>query len=82
MGILSWIVFGALAGFVAKLLMPGKDPGGFVVTVVLGIVGAMIGGFVGQTLGIGDVSGFDLTSFGLAVLGTLVLLVGYRIVKS
>ncbi len=81
MGILSWIVFGALAGLAAKFLMPGDDPGGFVVTIVLGIVGAVIGGFIGQTLGIGDVTGFDLTSFGLAVLGTLVLLVGYRMVK-
>jgi uncharacterized membrane protein YeaQ/YmgE (transglycosylase-associated protein family) len=81
-GILAWIVFGLLAGLVAKFLMPGKDPGGFIVTIVLGIVGAMIGGFIGQTLGIGSVSGFNLGSFGLAVLGTIVLLVGYRAIKK
>ena len=51
MGILSWILFGLVVGVIAKLLMPGRDPGGFIVTILLGIAGALVGGFVGQALG-------------------------------
>jgi uncharacterized membrane protein YeaQ/YmgE (transglycosylase-associated protein family) len=76
-GILTWIVFGLIAGIVAKLIMPGKDPGGFFITVLIGIAGAFVGGIIGSLIGFGDISGFDLRSMGLAVLGAVVLLFGY-----
>jgi uncharacterized membrane protein YeaQ/YmgE (transglycosylase-associated protein family) len=82
MGILVWIVFGLIAGALAKFLMPGSDPGGFIVTTILGIVGAVVGGFIAVQLGYGDITGFDLRSFAIAVLGAIVLLLGYRLVKS
>lgn len=82
MGIIAWIVFGLIAGAVAKLLMPGKDPGGFIVTILLGIVGAVVGGFIGRALGFGDVTGFNFGSFLIAVLGAIVLLVAYRMIKG
>jgi uncharacterized membrane protein YeaQ/YmgE (transglycosylase-associated protein family) len=81
MGILSWIVFGLIAGALAKFLMPGKDPGGFVVTAIIGIAGALIGGMVATQLGYGGVSGFDFRSFVVAIIGSMVLLLGYRMVK-
>ncbi|MCU0893909.1 MAG: GlsB/YeaQ/YmgE family stress response membrane protein [Rhodospirillales bacterium] len=81
MGILSWIVFGLLAGLVAKLLMPGQDPGGFFVTILIGIAGALVGGFIARALGMGDISGFNLGSFLIAVAGSVILLVGYRMMK-
>ncbi len=79
MGIFSWIIFGLLSGVVAKLLLPGRDPGGFIITSLIGIAGSMLGGFIGSKLGFGDVKGFDLRSFGLAVLGSFLLLLGYRL---
>jgi uncharacterized membrane protein YeaQ/YmgE (transglycosylase-associated protein family) len=82
MGIISWIVFGLIAGILAKLLMPGRDPGGFIVTILIGIAGAMVGGFISTSLGYGDVSGFDLGSMGIAIGGALVLLFGYRTLKK
>lgn len=82
MGILSWIVFGLIAGALAKLLMPGKDPGGFFLTVIIGIVGAMVGGFLGAQLGFGSVSGFDLRSFLVAIGGAMLLLLGYRLIRK
>ena len=82
MGILAWVVFGLLAGIVAKLIMPGKDPGGFILTVIIGIAGAMIGGFISTQLGLGNISGFDLRSFGIAVLGALLLLFIYHRVRG
>ncbi len=82
MGILTWIIFGLIAGIVAKLIMPGKDPGGFIITILLGIAGAFIGGLVGSAVGFGDVSGFNLKSMGLAILGAVILLFGYRMLKK
>jgi uncharacterized membrane protein YeaQ/YmgE (transglycosylase-associated protein family) len=82
MGILAWIVFGLIAGALAKFLMPGHDSGGAIVTTILGIVGAVVGGFIAVQLGYGDITGFDLRSFAIAVLGAIVLLLGYRLVKS
>ena len=82
MGILSWIVFGAIAGLIAKLIMPGNDPGGFIITILLGIAGAFVGGFVGSLIGFGDISGFDLRSLALAVVGAVILLFGYRMLKN
>ena len=76
MGILSWILFGLVVGVIAKLLMPGRDPGGFVITIVIGIVGALLGGFLGRILGLyreGDAVGFFM-----AVLGSILLLWIYR----
>lgn len=82
MGILSWIVFGLIAGAIAKMIMPGKDPGGWIMTFVIGIVGSLIGGYIGTLLGFGDVSGFDVKSFGLSIAGALLLLGGYRMLKN
>jgi len=81
MGIVSWIVFGLIAGALAKLIMPGDDPGGVIVTIILGIVGAIIGGFIAVLLGYGDITGFDFRSFVIAIIGGLVLLGGYRLLK-
>lgn len=82
MGIISWIVFGLIAGILAKLIMPGKDPGGMIITILIGIAGAMVGGFISTFLGYSDVSGFDLRSMGLAIGGALILLFGYRKLKG
>jgi len=82
MGILSWIAFGLIAGVLAKLLMPGDDPGGIVVTILLGIAGAVVGGFIGNLLGFGSVGGFDFRSLLIAIGGTMLLLGGYRMLKK
>ncbi len=82
MGILTWIVMGLIVGVVAKFIMPGKDPGGFIVTILLGIGGAFVGGFLGNLIGLGGVSGFNLGSFLLATGGAILLLIIYRKVKS
>lgn len=82
MGILSWIVVGLVAGMLAKFLLPGKDPGGLIMTIVIGIVGGLLGGWIGTTLGWGTVSGFNLRSIGLAILGSLVLLILARIFRG
>jgi uncharacterized membrane protein YeaQ/YmgE (transglycosylase-associated protein family) len=84
-GIFSWILFGLLAGVVAELLMPGKDPGGIIITIGLGVLGAIVGGYLGHhLLGTGDWQSFhfDLRSFALAVGGALLLLIAYRMFKS
>ncbi len=80
MGILSWIIMGLLVGIVAKLIMPGKDPGGCIVTVLLGIAGAFAGGFIGSLLGLGEITGFNFGSFLLATGGAILLLILYRMV--
>ena len=82
MGIIAWIIFGLIAGVIAKLLMPGKDPGGFFVTILIGIAGALVGGFIGSAMGVGDVSGFNFGSFVVAVLGAILLLFIYRRMRS
>jgi uncharacterized membrane protein YeaQ/YmgE (transglycosylase-associated protein family) len=76
MSIIGWILFGLLVGVVAKLLMPGRDPGGMIVTIFLGIVGALVGGFIGRLLGWygeGDPVGFIM-----AVIGAILVLLAYR----
>jgi len=78
MGILSWILVGLLAGLIAKALMPGRDPGGIIITILMGIAGAMVGGFVATGLGLGGLAGFSLRTLIIAVLGSLLLLVLYR----
>jgi uncharacterized membrane protein YeaQ/YmgE (transglycosylase-associated protein family) len=82
MGIIAWIVLGLIAGAIAKFLMPGRDPGGIFVTIIIGIVGAVIGGFIGSALGVGDVTGLNLWSIVLAVVGAMVLLLIYRMVAG
>jgi len=79
MGIISWIVLGLIAGLLAKLLMPGKDPGGFIITTLLGIVGAVVGGWIGTQLGIASFNGFTLQGVFVATGGAVVLLVLYRL---
>ena len=76
MGILSWILFGLVVGVIAKLLMPGRDPGGFIVTILLGIAGALIGGFVGRALGFYGEN--DSAGWIMSILGAIVLLALYR----
>lgn len=78
MGILSWIVFGLIAGIAAKVIMPGKDPGGLIVTILIGVVGAFLGGFIATQFGLGSIQGFDVKSFIIAVAGALLLLFLYR----
>ncbi len=76
MSVIGWILFGLVVGIVGKLLMPGRDPGGFIVTILLGVAGALLGGFVGQSLGFyqeGEPAGFLM-----AVLGSIILLLLYR----
>ncbi|MBW2243467.1 MAG: GlsB/YeaQ/YmgE family stress response membrane protein [Deltaproteobacteria bacterium] len=78
MGILSWILLGLVVGVLAKWIMPGRDPGGLVVTILIGIAGAFVGGFLGTQLGLGDVTGFNLGSLALATGGALLLLLAHR----
>ena len=81
MGWIAWIIFGLIAGVIAKFLMPGRDPGGFIVTIIIGVLGGLLGGFIGTQLGIGSVDGFNLMSFLLAILGAVILLFIYRLLK-
>jgi uncharacterized membrane protein YeaQ/YmgE (transglycosylase-associated protein family) len=77
MGVIGWIIFGLIVGIVAKFLMPGRDPGGFVVTAVLGIVGALLGGYLGRAMGWyreGEPAGFIV-----AVIGAIIVLALYRL---
>jgi uncharacterized membrane protein YeaQ/YmgE (transglycosylase-associated protein family) len=80
MGILSWIILGAIAGTIGKLIMPGDDPGGFIITIVLGIAGALVGGFIASALGFGGVNGLNIWSIVIAILGAILLLFIYRLV--
>lgn len=83
MGVLSWILFGLIAGAIAKFIMPGKDPGGCIGTIIIGILGALIGGFIGtELLDFGTVTGFNVRSFGIAILGAIVLLSLYRLLLA
>ena len=82
MGFIAWIVLGLIVGIIAKFLMPGKDPGGFFITILLGIAGAFVGGFISSRLGFGGVTGFDLRSLLVAVGGAVLLLVVYRFFKK
>lgn len=81
MGILSWIIFGLIAGIIAKLVMPGRDPGGCIVTMLIGIAGAFVGGFLYELLtGRQQFMVFDLGSMVLAIIGAVVILAIYRAV--
>jgi uncharacterized membrane protein YeaQ/YmgE (transglycosylase-associated protein family) len=78
---LGWIIFGLIVGIIAKLLMPGRDPGGFVITILLGIAGALLGGFIGRALGLyqtGEAAGFLMSLLGAVLLLTLYRFLGGR----
>ena len=87
MGILAWIIFGLIAGAIAKAIMPGDDPGGsgpmgWLITMVIGIVGAVVGGFVATALGIGDVDGFNIGSLLIAIVGALIVLFLWKMLTN
>jgi uncharacterized membrane protein YeaQ/YmgE (transglycosylase-associated protein family) len=83
MSIIAWIILGLIAGAIAKFLMPGNDPGGILVTIVIGIVGAVIGGFVWNLLTGNDSYGdLDIGGIIIAVIGALILLAGYRAIAG
>ncbi|MGQ1837244.1 GlsB/YeaQ/YmgE family stress response membrane protein [Kocuria turfanensis] len=83
MGIISWIVLGLIAGALAKLIMPGNQGGGIIVTIVLGIIGALLGGFLGSLIGIGSLeSVFDIGTIITAVVGALIVLFIYGAVAG
>ncbi|UGS47991.1 GlsB/YeaQ/YmgE family stress response membrane protein [Kosakonia cowanii] len=82
MGILAWILFGLIGGVIAKFIMPGRDGGGFILTCVLGIVGAVVGGWLATMFGYGgDITGFNMHSFIVAVIGAIVVLAVFRLVR-
>ena len=78
MGILSWIILGLVAGAIAKLIHPGPDPTGWIASLIIGVVGAMVGGFLFSFIGLGGVSGFNLWSVVVAVVGAVICLWAYR----
>ena len=82
MGVLSWIVFGLIAGVITKFLMPGRDPGGCIITMLLGVAGAFVGGFIYKLVTGTELLyfGFDLRSFAVAILGAVAVLAVYRLV--
>lgn len=82
MGFLSWIVMGLITGVLAKLIMPGRGTEGLITTILVGIAGAFVGGFIGSLLGLGRVTGFNIGSFLLAVGGAVLLLILYGILKK
>ena len=84
MGIIAWIFLGLFAGMLAKMLLPGDDPGGIIITTIIGIVGALIGGFVAQAMGFGDPIDefFDISTWIAAIIGAFVLLIAYRAVAG
>jgi len=82
MGIISWIIVGLIAGALGKLVMPGDDPGGFIVTILIGMAGAIVGGFVVGLLGGGGATGFNIWSILVATLGAIILLAVYRLIAG
>ncbi|MBS0261030.1 MAG: GlsB/YeaQ/YmgE family stress response membrane protein [Planctomycetes bacterium] len=82
MGILSWIIFGLIAGALARWVMPGSGPHGIIITIIIGVVGAFIGGYIGTHLGMGSANTFDFRSLFLAVVGGVVLLAIHRLVTN
>lgn len=76
-GVLGWILFGLVAGVIAKLVMPGRDPGGIIVTILLGVAGALLGGFIGRALGLyGANEGAGML---MSIIGAVALLAVYRV---
>jgi len=79
-GIISWIIVGLIAGALAKLIMPGDDPGGIIATTIIGMVGAVVGGLVVGLLGGSGATGFNIWSIVVATLGAVILLAVYRLI--
>lgn len=80
MGIIGWIILGLIAGAIAKAILPGDDPGGIIVTTLIGIVGAVVGGFIASALGVGDQKQFfDIGTWLIAIAGSILLLLIYRL---
>jgi uncharacterized membrane protein YeaQ/YmgE (transglycosylase-associated protein family) len=82
MGIISWIIVGLIAGALGKLLLPGDDPGGFIVTLLIGMAGALVGGFIVGLLGGTGVTGFNIWSILVATVGAIVLLAVFRLWRA
>lgn len=84
MGIIAWILIGLLAGAIAKMLMPGKDPGGIIITMLIGIAGGLLGGWLGKVIfGVDSIDGFfDLSTWIAAIAGSFILLALYRLVTG
>ena len=84
MGVIGWILLGIVGGVIAKALLPGNDPGGLIITVLIGIVGALLGGFLARALGLGDPIDefFDVSTWLAAIIGSMILLVIYRAVTG
>ncbi|MEE1825470.1 GlsB/YeaQ/YmgE family stress response membrane protein [Streptomyces sp. BE20] len=84
MGVIAWILIGLFAGFIAKALMPGKDPGGVIVTILIGIAGGLLGGWLGKVIfGVDSIDGFfDLSTWIAAIAGSVILLVLYRLLTG
>ena len=82
MGIIAWNILGLIAGVLAKLIMPGRDPGGIIMTIIIGIVGGLLGGFIGRLLGFHGVNGINISSILWAILGAIILLAIYRAVAG
>jgi uncharacterized membrane protein YeaQ/YmgE (transglycosylase-associated protein family) len=82
MGIIGWIILGLLAGVIAKAILPGDDPGGLIITALIGVAGAFIGGFIAKALGFGDPIDefFDFSTWLGAIIGSILLLLLYRAV--
>ncbi|MDA5286675.1 GlsB/YeaQ/YmgE family stress response membrane protein [Streptomyces sp. NPDC054904] len=84
MGILAWILIGLFAGLIAKALMPGRDPGGLIITILIGVAGGLLGGWLGKVIfGVDSIDGFfDLSTWIAAIIGSLILLVVYRLITG
>ena len=82
MGILSWIILGLLAGLIAKAIRPGKDPGGWIVTIIIGLLGAVVGGWIGSALGWGTVNEFSIRTFLLSTGGAVIVLWIFALIRK
>lgn len=82
MGFISWMFLGLVAGALAKFIMPGKDPGGMIVTILIGIAGAIVAGFLGSFIGLGKVESFDLWGIFVSTIGAILLLIVYRLLRK
>lgn len=82
-GLIAWIVLGLIAGLIAKAIMPGKDPGGCIITIIIGVVGALLGGFLSTLLGFGGLAGgLDWRNLVIATIGAIVLLAIWRMIRG
>ncbi|MDX1522032.1 MAG: GlsB/YeaQ/YmgE family stress response membrane protein [Anaerolineae bacterium] len=82
LNIILWIIYGLVVGVLAKFIMPGRDPGGLIVTILLGIAGAFVGGFLASLVGLGSLTSFSLSNLIISVLGAIILLAIYRAMKK